>query len=106
MYLDPKGHLAPTRLSYFSIAYNTKLVPPDKVPKTYADLLDPQWKGKMAWRIGSSTGTPLFITNLRLAWGEQKAMTYFEKLRDQKIVNFGAGGSTTVTESSPVKLAA
>ena len=34
MYLDPKRHLAPTRLSYFSIAYNTKLVPPDKVPKT------------------------------------------------------------------------
>src|SRR5689334_23299432 len=35
VYLDPKSHLAPTRLSYFSIAYNTKQVPPDKVPKTY-----------------------------------------------------------------------
>src|SRR5215470_11831273 len=44
-YLDPKGNLAPTRLSYFSIAYNTKLVAPDKVPKTYEALLDPQWKG-------------------------------------------------------------
>src|SRR5215831_6119380 len=47
MYLDPKGHLAPTRLSYFSIAYNTKQVAPDKVPKTYEDLTDPQWQGKM-----------------------------------------------------------
>src|SRR5215467_13363896 len=49
VYLDPKGHLAPTRLSYFSIAYNTKQVPADKVPKTYEDLTDPQWQGKMAW---------------------------------------------------------
>src|SRR6266540_1414386 len=39
IYLDPKGHLAPTRLSYFSIAYNTKQVPADKVPKKYEDLL-------------------------------------------------------------------
>ena len=39
-------------MSYYSIAYNTRLVPPDKVPKTYEDLLDPQWKGKMSWRIG------------------------------------------------------
>src|SRR3954447_23152241 len=42
MYLDPKGHLAPTRLSYFSIAYNTKQVAADKVPKTYEDLADPR----------------------------------------------------------------
>ena len=41
MYLDPKGHLAPTRLSYFSIAYNAKQVAPDRVPKTYEDLTDP-----------------------------------------------------------------
>ena len=69
----------PTRLSYYSIAYNTRLVPADKVPKSYDDLLDPQWKGKMAWRIGSATGTPLFITNLRLAWGEEKAQRLFRE---------------------------
>jgi iron(III) transport system substrate-binding protein len=89
---------APTRLSYYGIAYNTKLVPADQAPKSYDDLLDPRWKGKMAWRIGSSTGTPLFLTNLRLAWGEQKAMAYFEKLKDQKIVNFGAGSARTLVD--------
>jgi iron(III) transport system substrate-binding protein len=97
-YRDPAGMWTPTRLSYYSIAYNTRMVPSDKVPKSYADLLDPQWKGKMAWRIGSSTGTPLFITNLRLAWGEQKAMAYFEKLKEQKIVNFGAGSARTLVD--------
>src|SRR5438309_500564 len=88
----------PTRLSYYSIAYNTRLVPADKVPKSYEDLLDPQWKGKMAWRIGSASGTPLFLTNLRLAWGEEKARAYFEKLKEQKIVNFGSGSARTLVD--------
>jgi ABC-type Fe3+ transport system substrate-binding protein len=95
---DPAGMWTPTRLSYFSIAYHTRLVPENKVPRSYEALLDPQWKGKMAWRIGSSTGTPLFITNLRLAWGEEKARAYFEKLKDQKIVNFGAGSARTLVD--------
>jgi iron(III) transport system substrate-binding protein len=97
-YRDPENLWTPTRLSYYSIAYNTRLVPADKVPKTYDDLLDPQWKGKLSWRIGSSSGTPLFITNLRLAWGEEKAKAYFEKLKEQKIVNFGAGSARTLVD--------
>ncbi len=97
-YRDPNGMWTPTRLSYYSIAYSTRAVPAGKVPKTYEDLLDPQWKGKMAWRIGSSSGTPLFITNLRLAWGEERARAYFDKLKEQKIVNFGAGSARTLVD--------
>jgi ABC-type Fe3+ transport system substrate-binding protein len=97
-YRDPNGMWTPTRLSYYSIAYNTRLVPADKVPKGYEDLLDPQWKGKMAWRIGSASGTPLFLTNLRLAWGEERSNAYFAKLKDQKIVNFGAGSARTLVD--------
>jgi iron(III) transport system substrate-binding protein len=52
----------------------------------------------MAWRIGSSTGTALFLTNLRLAWGEEKAQAYFDKLKEQKIVNFGAGSARTLVD--------
>jgi ABC-type thiamine transport system substrate-binding protein len=48
MYRDPRGNWASTRVSYFGIAYNPKLVPPDQAPKTYDDLLDPRWKGKLA----------------------------------------------------------
>jgi ABC-type Fe3+ transport system substrate-binding protein len=97
-YRNSAGLWAPTRLSYYGVAYNTKMVPPDKVPKSYDDLLDPRWRGKMAWRIGSSTGTALFLTNLRLAWGEAKAMAYFDRLKDQKIVNFGAGSARTLVD--------
>jgi iron(III) transport system substrate-binding protein len=98
LYRDPTNMWTPTRLSYYSIAYNTRLVPENKMPKTFEDLLDPQWKGKIAWRIGSASGTPLFITNLRLAWGEERARAYFEKLKEQKIVNFGAGSARTLVD--------
>ena len=46
---DPRRLWAPTRMSYFGIAYNTRLVPAGTAPKTYEDLLDPKWKGKMVW---------------------------------------------------------
>ena len=48
---DPRRLWAPTRMSYFGIAYNTRLVPAGTAPKTYEDLLDPKWKGKMAWPL-------------------------------------------------------
>jgi ABC-type Fe3+ transport system substrate-binding protein len=97
-YHDPRNLWTVDRVSYFSLAYNTKLVPKDSVPKTYEDLLDPQWKGRMAWRIGTSGGMPLFLTTLRVAWGEEKAMAYFQRLRAQNLVNFAAGSARTLVD--------
>ncbi len=97
-YRDPHGVWAPTRLSYYSIAYNTKLVPDEVAPKSYADLLDPRWTGKMAWRVGTGTGVELFLTSLRQAWGDDKAMAYFKKLAQQKIVNFASGSARTLVD--------
>ena len=97
-YRDPEGLWTATRLSYYSIAYNSRIVAADKVPKTYDDLLDPQWKGKLAWRIGSASGAALFITNLRIAWGEERAQAYLAKLSEQKIINFGSGSARTLVD--------
>jgi iron(III) transport system substrate-binding protein len=97
-YRDPRGQWTGTRLSYFSIAYNTKLVPSENAPSTYDDLLDPRWRGKLAWRIGTASGTPLFITTIRLARGEQRAADYFRQLATQKIVNFGSGSARTLVD--------
>ena len=38
---------AATLLSVWVQAYNTKLVKKESLPKTYRDLLDPKWKGKL-----------------------------------------------------------
>jgi iron(III) transport system substrate-binding protein len=97
-YLDPKGMWASTRISYYSAAYNTRLVPPAQMPKTYEALLDPRWNGKMAWRIGTDSGCDLFITNLRLAWGNDRALAYLQKLKKQNIINFGAGSARTLVD--------
>ena len=46
--LRPHGEWVASRLNIFSAAYNTKLVKKDEVPKTYEDLKDPRWKGRLA----------------------------------------------------------
>ena len=95
---DADGLWVPTRMSYFGIAYNTKLVAPGTQPKSYEDLLDEKWKGKMAWPLLSEIGAALFVTNLRVAWGEDKAMDYLRRLSGQKIINFGAGNPRTLVD--------
>jgi ABC-type Fe3+ transport system substrate-binding protein len=97
-YRDPRSHWTTMRISYFSIAYNTKLVPPNEAPKTYDDLLDPRWRGKLAWRIGTASGTPLFITTIRLARGEEKAAEFLHRLAAQKVINFGSGSARTLVD--------
>jgi iron(III) transport system substrate-binding protein len=97
-YRDPRGLWTSTRISYFSIAYNTRLVPPDQAPKSYDDLTDPRWRGKLAWRIGTASGTPLFITTIRLARGEQQAAEFLRRLSAQKMINFGSGSARTLVD--------
>ena len=46
--IEPKRYWAVVRESYTGIGFNNKLLPPDKAPKTYQALLDPQWRGRMA----------------------------------------------------------
>ncbi|HXQ73207.1 MAG TPA: extracellular solute-binding protein [Pyrinomonadaceae bacterium] len=36
-----------TRLNVFTVAYNTNLIKKADLPKSYKDLLDPKWKGKL-----------------------------------------------------------
>lgn len=95
---DAKQLWAATRLSYYCTAYNTDQVKSADVPKSFDGLLDQKWKGKIAWRVGSASGTPLFLTNLRVAWGEKKADEYFQKLSKQGVINFGAGSARTLVD--------
>jgi iron(III) transport system substrate-binding protein len=45
---------APQFLSVFVQAYNTNAVKPEELPKTYADLLDPKWKGMLGVEVNDS----------------------------------------------------
>ena len=59
---------AGTRLNIFCAAYNTKLIRKDELPKSYEDLLDPKWKGKLAIEADDRDWTGGILTEL----GEQR----------------------------------
>ena len=46
--IRPHGEWVGTRLNVFVQAYNTKMVKKEELPKTYADLLHPRWKGRLS----------------------------------------------------------
>lgn len=45
---DPDGYYVVTRSAQRGLAVNTKAVPLSEVPKTWDELLDPKWKGRIA----------------------------------------------------------
>jgi ABC-type Fe3+ transport system substrate-binding protein len=55
------------------LTYNTNLVPPAKVPQTSADLLLPEWKGKIA---GTPYATFFDILGSPQLWGPERTIAY------------------------------
>ena len=85
---DSNGFWAATRVSYFGLAYNTRLVKTEDAPKTYQDLLDPKWKGKLCWAATTETGgAMMFISFIRLFMGEVKGEAYLRDLSKQNVAN-------------------
>jgi iron(III) transport system substrate-binding protein len=66
----------PSRLTLYVLVYNTRLVPPGDVPKSYDDLLDPKWAG----RIGIEGADMPWFAAVVKAMGPEKGLAYFRKL--------------------------
>jgi len=71
--VQPHGQWIATRMHVYWVAYNTNLIKKEDLPKTYNDLLNPVWKGKIGieasnypWfaavmeELGEREGTQLF----------------------------------------------
>ena len=83
---DPTGFSAPLYITYYGVAaYNTNEVTAAEAPKSYADLLDPKWKGQIVLNSNES-GALFVISFLRMWMGDAKAEAYLEQLARQKIV--------------------
>jgi iron(III) transport system substrate-binding protein len=82
--LDRDGVLSPPYLVMLvSILYNTRLVKPEVSPRSLADLLDPQWKGKIAMPDPTvHTTTAVWLSNLDKVMGAQ-ADSFVERLAGQ-----------------------
>jgi iron(III) transport system substrate-binding protein len=80
---DVDGQFASFRVWLSIIAYNTNLVKAEEAPKSFADLLDPKWKGKIVKAHPGYSGTIMTATyqmQRDLGWG------FFEGLAKQNIM--------------------
>src|SRR5690349_6167118 len=80
---DVDGQFASFRVWFSIIAYNTNLVKAEDAPKSFADLLDPKWKGKIVKAHPGYSGTIMTATyqmQRDLGW------TFFEQLAKQSIM--------------------
>jgi iron(III) transport system substrate-binding protein len=69
-YRDPNDLWIGNNLHLLVILQNTKLVPDDQGPKSWADLLDPKWKGKVAFTDPANSGSAYAtVTMLVDMWG-------------------------------------
>lgn len=80
---DVDGQFASFRVWLSIIAYNTGMVKPEEAPRSFADLLDPKWKGKIVKAHPGYSGTIMTATyqmQRDLGW------SYFEQLAKQNIM--------------------
>jgi iron(III) transport system substrate-binding protein len=80
---DPDGMFASFRIWVSIIAYNTDLVKKDDAPKSFADLLDPKWKGKIVKAHPGYSGTIMTAT---FQMARDLGWPYFEKLAAQNVM--------------------
>ena len=67
--IESARHWVVVRESYTGIGSNTKAIPPGKAPRSYDDLLVPEWRGRMAMS-GSLSTAANFVGALVLSRGE------------------------------------
>jgi iron(III) transport system substrate-binding protein len=89
---DP-GFMYPTSATAHLLIYNSQRIKPEDAPKTWPDLLDPRWKGRVATGHPAFSGcTGIWVLALTKAYG----WDYFEKLAKNN-PRIGRSGNDPVT---------
>ena len=89
-------------LDIYTAAYNTSKVKKDELPKTYQDLLDPKWKG----RLGIEVDDQGWFATLSEAMGEKQTQKLFADIVATNGISVRKGHSllTTLVASGEVPL--
>jgi iron(III) transport system substrate-binding protein len=74
--LRPHGEWVGTRLLMFSLAYNTNLIKKDDLPKSWQDLANPKWKGK----LGIEAKDDEWFLALMSQLGEDRGLQLFRQI--------------------------
>lgn len=99
----PHGEWVGTRLNVFVQAYNTNAVKKQDLPKSWEDLLDPKWKGK----LGIEADDIDWFAGLSSELGEAKATRIFRQIVAQNGISVRKGHTllTQLVVSGEVPLA-
>ena len=80
-----------TRVLVSPFGYNTNMVKAEDAPKSFADLLDPKWAGKMIKAHPSYSGT---IMNATFQIARDLGWDYLEKLAKQRVMQVQSATDT------------
>lgn len=83
---DPAGRWVDMYSNLRMLGYNTRLVPREKIPQRYEDLLEPGWKGQIGFPEGQYSW---FGTMLKIM-GEERGRKFFQGLARQDLNYRGA----------------
>jgi iron(III) transport system substrate-binding protein len=72
----PHGHWVGTRINMFVHSYNTQLVKKDEVPRSYADLANPRWKGRLGIEAEDDDWFAMVVKEL----GEETGLKTFREI--------------------------
>lgn len=88
---DPKGHWYPLVNNYFCFIYNGSVL--SEAPKTWNDLLDPKYKGKVQYSTPGQAGdgTAFMILTFHAMGSKEAGYAYLKKLQAN---NVGPSSST------------
>jgi iron(III) transport system substrate-binding protein len=86
---DADGLYATVCASLSGVGYNTNLVKREDAPRSFTDLLDPKWRGKIVKAHPAYSGTILTAT---FALAHELGWSWFEKLAAQKVMQVQSAG--------------
>lgn len=84
-YKDPQATWTSAYTNYGALGYNTRAVPKASVPKSYNDLLKPEWKGQ----IGLEGRAYEWFGTMLKAMGDEKGLAYMRELAKQAQLRAG-----------------
>lgn len=98
-YRDPEGYWVATNVFIHTPVYNTTLIAMQDVPRSFEDLLEPRFAGRMAWAFHATTsGAPGFIGLVLDEMGQEKGLDYLRRLSKQKLISLGGSARAAVDQ--------
>ena len=79
--VDPEGHWVDVYPTSIGVSYNTEMVPRDKIPQTWEDLLKPMWKGKIAKDPREIAWYDAVLRTM----GKEKGLSFLKRLGQQDL---------------------